>query len=651
MKKNYYNILSLLFINFLLFSCTDSLYGYKESPGLESELSSEGPEAAAAAKTDAEPAAEVSEPASEDLSKPAESEQASDASLLSPESNESSESAVDLHSEDDEKLTLDQSLETETALESEAEQEPVSVEDTSSLEQPLPSEDASSASEASTQMPEREVVNPLVNFSLSADIHDLQIKVEKNANSYFLSAEEDYESYCWMMGDLLLSNEKAFTLDASAFASDSYPLVLFAQKGEILYSSEVYLTLDNKARTILPAFNKTELSDLTLKIYALSDNEILFAEESLTSEALLDSSLALDEVELSFSPGSYRFELSAKVNGFQLYDSQYKLLEANKNYKIDFSLKAKNFISSNDGVKSSKIDIVNYFMSDLQVADATVTLYKYDDGKFSLYDLKSVKDGNLFFYKGQSAYENKKYVRYTSEVEPGIYWFRCDALTSDGKNASYNMEIVYASAGKTSCKILETEAFYKLYSINYDYCGGFYIGDKSVSQAASFDSVIFPTEEEMFRPGYKFSGWYYEADYKNSAASGLQMGSLKKELTLYAKWLPYNQATAQDVNEKCQHIYIEETEDFIELKITDAGYDELYVVEVYNSAGKLYNVDYSDISLSGGECSVTLSFRCRKNEAYLISVDAFENTVLMDEKEVQKRSFSEKYIFVPAFSH
>ena len=484
-----------------------------------------------------------------------------------------------------------------------------------------------------------EPVPATVSFSLSTEVKDIQILIQKKDSTYTLSAGEDCEKYYWKMGDVLLSSQKSFSLDVSSFINAAYPVVLLAERNEVLYSAQQFLTVTkSKARTVLPPFTNASLENLELKVFG--------DEEVLVSEHQLSSAKELSQLKISLPEGKYNLELTASCNGFLLSDSKALELQAEQQVMLDFILHQKGFASNSESSKSAKIDVINYFLSDVSVADSCVRLYKESEGNYVLCDIRRFSEGTLPFYKGKDDYEDKKYIRYSVEVEPGLYWFRCDSISADN-SASYNMELIYAAEGKTSSKILETSDFYKLYSINYNMNGGFYTGAALTEKAASFDTVSFPSASQMIKKDCVFDGWYFDKEFSVPAGEKIERGCLNSNQTIYAKWKEGDSLP----NQLCERLSVNETKEEITLTISDSKPDSIFVVEVYNSAGNLYDVKYTGLSFSEEKYIMNLGFKCRKSESYLISVSAYENVKLMNNNVIQELRFNEKYVFVPEFSH
>ena len=443
-----------------------------------------------------------------------------------------------------------------------------------------------------------------------------------------------------------MSQERECLIDTADFSPDTYPVVLLAEESDLLYSASYYINL-NASRTILPQYSRSALKGLCLKIIN-AENSLLIAEEAYESCA------DFEKTELTLAEGKYYFNFSGTFEGFELFDSVYMECKNDSKNLIEFFPKIacrKNDLENSSD--SGKIDIVNYFMTDLSVSDACVHLYKEENGSFSLCDIRSFGDGSLLFYRGKDSYEDKKYIRYTANLEEGSYWFRCDCTASQGKLASYCMEMVYVSSGASSNYIIETSDFYNLYSINYHYNGGFYVGSKLVEKAASFDSFPLPDAQEMVKPGFSFSGWYYDADFSIFAGDSFFTGQLEADINLYAKWeaLAEGNEASDTLNSWCNHIYIEESEESILLGLNSVEAGDVFVIKVYNKSGKLYEARYEDLKTLNNNSSVLVDFKCRPGESFLISVNAYSPAKLIDKREAYLTRFCENYVFIPGFSH
>ncbi|MBR1639088.1 MAG: hypothetical protein IJ688_06850 [Treponema sp.] len=611
-KKHFINIFFKSFFCLLLFfiviSCSDSLFGYSESPGLlpdEADVPAEV-EPAPESENDAE---KTSEPEPE------------------PEPVESAE-------------TLDSSA-------------PSDSPDSPALSDASDSASSPESAESSSQIP---TSSPsLVSFLLSAFEDDLSVSVEKKGSAYILTPSADYEAYYWKMGDTLLSTEKILTLDTSSFETDFYPLVLFAERGEILYSSSLFLSVKaTSARTVFPYFSAADFSDFTLKVFSL------LPEESLVMEKVYSSMSELEKENLTLEAGSYRFVLTASGGLFTFSDSKEVALDSGSKSRIVFSLSAASYKSlqsqksfgstesESAAYSYGKLDMVDYFPSDIAVDDVSVQLYRETEGAFKLFDFRK----NLVFYKGSDAYEGMKYIRYSAQVPPGLYWFRCDCSCENFSQSCYNMELIYVSPASQSCMIIENSSFYKMYSIDYDLKGGFFTGKKLKEKTASFEGLVLPSESEMCRPGYVFSGWYLDSDCTLPAKNEYPAGSIKKGMKFSACWKKSEEDFSKnELNQKCSHLSVNESSSSIELRISDAVNDEIFIVEVYNSAGNRYDVQCKNVSFSEGVCSMNLDFRCRKEESYLICLSAYKKTELLDDSKISELAFCEKYVFVPDFTH
>lgn len=505
-----------------------------------------------------------------------------------------------------------------------------------------------SESEALELLPEPapEPAAPLLRFTLSSAIKEAEISVEKAGSVYTLSSVHEFEKYYWKCGDRLLSQERECLIDTADFSPDIYPVVLLAEESDLLYSASYYINL-NASRTILPQYSRSALKGLCLKIIN-AENSLLIAEEAYESCA------DFEKTELTLAEGNYYFNFSGTFEGFKLFDSVYMECKNDSKNLIEFFPKIacrKNDLENSSD--SGKIDIVNYFMTDLSVSDACVHLYKEENGSFSLCDIRSFGDGSLLFYRGKDSYEDKKYIRYTANLEEGSYWFRCDCTASQGKLASYCMEMVYVSPGASSNYIIETSDFYNLYSINYHYNGGFYVGSKLVEKAASFDSFPLPDAQEMIKPGFSFSGWYYDADFSIFAGDSFFTGQLEADINLYAKWeaLAEGNEASDTLNSWCNHIYIEESEDYIKLGLNSVEAGDVFVIKVYNKSGKLYEARYEDLKTLNNNSSVLVDFKCRPGESFLISVSAYSPAKLINNREAYQTRFCENYVFIPGFLH
>ena len=147
-----------------------------------------------------------------------------------------------------------------------------------------------------------------------------------------------------------------------------------------------------------------------------------------------------------------------------------------------------------------------------QTADTiTITLIGTDGKEFNKFDIK---------------------IREEIELPANAERFVCWNTKADGKGESYTGKIKFNKDMTLYLIVLPENA----YTITYELDGG--VNDKTNLLFFTADDKI--TLKNPSKDGYRFSGWYEKADFSGTAVKGWAAGDKKANVTLYAKWIAFD---------------------------------------------------------------------------------------------------------------
>ena len=78
----------------------------------------------------------------------------------------------------------------------------------------------------------------------------------------------------------------------------------------------------------------------------------------------------------------------------------------------------------------------------------------------------------------------------------------------------------------------------ELFTINYECNGGVLVTDLNDERYSSFDTIILPDENAVFKMGNRFRGWYFDQECTISCGPAIEAGRLQEDTVLFAKWEP-----------------------------------------------------------------------------------------------------------------
>lgn len=290
--------------------------------------------------------------------------------------------------------------------------------------------------------------------------------------------------------------------------------------------------LSDSSRTALPSTSISSLSDLVLT----GNKTGTIPTELARSDTFSELTSNVIEIE----PGSWSFTLSANLNGVAFSGTSSAVVVGGQSASLGFLLSS----SADDGGFS----ITVYF--DGEADSVTGVIYDtYSDGSpYYYYYL-----GTDMVYSNRSRLENSLVIRQNEEGQNYVI-FEIPVNENFGLNeGSYRAEITFSKNNvelntySTSVQIVNSYiskavAFMQLcsepYSITFNLNGGSFPPAQSFPLPKGYTkkmSLLLPNSSYIRKPGYKFLGWYENAELTGNPVTEIPAGSTGNK-TFWAKW-------------------------------------------------------------------------------------------------------------------
>jgi len=456
-------------------------------------------------------------------------------------------------------------------------------------------------------------------FKLNVEFEEVQIAHESDGSSVTLWVTGEYEKYWWYMSDNPIGSERFCTVDFAGFAENVYPLVFFAQKNDRIYSGIVYIGFDGECfsfsdnrRTILPQFYVSAFSDISVSAEKLSDGSTnLFSFANYTE---------FSNKRFVLTPGEYTFKVNARINKLK-FCGEYTALVSEGINRMEMCVN----LLENQGTEAGELNVQGRIILDYEPECISVKLYKKQQENFLIVseEMDKIK---LNVCSAEAGAYSFSYIH--SDLEPGIYWIRIDVKDENHNQSSYYGDYVYIESEISSKKEIKIESFYKIYTVTYDYMGGFYTGENPVNHLSSFDTLILPEKEKMMKFQSVFSGWYYDKEFQNKCPEILAPGTVGENLKLYALWtpaedtIPYNKGLLET---SIMKLSITENELIINLPSENRG--DVILVDLQNSAGETLGLKIKDIILQENNYSICTILPQLYEDLYTITLYGYKDNI------------------------
>ena len=493
-----------------------------------------------------------------------------------------------------------------------------------------------------------EIVN--ASFELEFEQNDIEFEIEKNDTKICLTCKDYYDDYEWYMGTRILSNMEYCEIDFAGYEKNVYPIVLFARKNGIVYSNVYYVNysgtnfVEQSSRTIFPVMQNNNIGKIHLEIVDLNSDKLIlkdFEDYNNFKSEVIELNEGLYSVSVSAQIGNRTFCGNDKIN-------------VEKNQLVYSILMELNSFEA-QGIEKGMLNISAYFMTKNQIVDANYSLFQKKDDKFILYSMDKLDGGNLILIDGENEYTGFKGFHFSlDDIEPGDYWLRVNGITSDRKEKCYQVEYIYIEENQKSEKIIEISDFFDMYTISYDFAGGFFTGKDLTTQYSSFDSLSFPDEKQMVYPGYKFTGWYFDKELSNKAESGYGAGIFASELNLYAGWQKLDDSSNEKEKTCLENSKIQVTsvnKNFIisfplEKKIAQEieSNSDLLTIKLYDKKNALIGFAIQNIDWQNENVSFEMICDLKKNEYYLMEINVYNPVVLRNGFKMNEKIFCDKQL-------
>ncbi len=290
--------------------------------------------------------------------------------------------------------------------------------------------------------------------------------------------------------------------------------------------------LSDSSRTALPSTSIRGLSDLVIT----GNKTGTIPTELARSDTFSELTSNVIEIE----PGSWSFTLSANLNGVAFSGTSSAVVVGGQSASLGFLLSS----SADDGGFS----ITVYF--DGEADSVTGVIYDtYSDGSpYNYYYL-----GESMVISNRSRLENSLVIRQNEEGQNYVI-FEIPVNENFGLNeGSYRAEITFSKNNvelntySTSVQIVNSYiskavAFMQLcsepYSITFNLNGGSFPPAQSFPLPKGYTkkmSLLLPNSSYIRKPGYKFLGWYENAELTGNPVTEIPAGSTGNK-TFWAKW-------------------------------------------------------------------------------------------------------------------
>lgn len=297
---------------------------------------------------------------------------------------------------------------------------------------------------------------------------------------------------------LYLSSCLLFIFTFSACKSDYSP--------EDKNSATISLSLYSSARTVLPEYKLSEMTDFVLKGRKENESEKILA--TFSDASVVNSS------KLQIDVGDWIFSLTAKIGDSVFYCEISKSVVTGDNI-LFFDLKL-----SGIGERTGIINVSLTFPENAEITCIKAGLFDVEtDSEITEFECE-----NLIFANSKVTYSK-------SDVPAGSYWLKFIFYGKDDLYLNTYKELVTVSSDLESSAERKIESLNEVYSIQFVTNGGEFIGTVSGSYTR-FSEVEIP--ENIVRPGYTFDGWYTDSNFKTKV-TGISQGSTGN-IELYAKW-------------------------------------------------------------------------------------------------------------------
>lgn len=510
------------------------------------------------------------------------------------------------------------------------------------------SEENEERGENGEKLPEGETV--CIDIKLNFEQNDIDFEVEKNGTKLSLSCKGLYDDYEWYMGTQILSKRENCEIDFNGFEKNIYPIVLFARRNSIVYSSVYYANFlgikfgEKSSRTVFPEMSNSHIRNIHLEIVDLNSSEVI-----LKDFADYDSFIS-DKFDLY--EGLYSVSVTAQIGNRIFCGNEEINVEKNQTeYSIQMDI---NSFETDDSEKGG-LCISAYFMTKNLIVDSDYSLYQKKDEKFILYSMDKVVGGNLNLIDGENEYAGFKGIQFSlNDIDSGDYWLRINGITVDGKEKCYQVEYIYIDGNQKSEKIFEICDFFDMYTIDYDFGGGFFTGKNLTTKYSSFDSLSFPNEKEMIKPGYTFSGWYFDKELSEKADCFYGAGVFSSSLNLYAGWqkneidsdeveisvLENSKILVNSMDKKIQISFPLEKKKAQEIK----NNTDLLTVKLYDKKNVLIGFGIQNIDWKDGKVFFEMICDLKKNENYLVEINVYNPVVLSNGFKMNEIIFCDKQL-------
>lgn len=528
-------------------------------------------------------------------------------------------------------------IEEETAVDSEKDSKELTVQDTGTNEEKNAIQNKA-----------------IVTFNSCFVFEDIIINSKINGYVVSFTVNKEANFYEWHIGDVIFSNSKICEIDFSAYVDGIYPIVLYSQIGDVIYSSFINVikqdgiittdTITSKNainRTVFPNVNKNELTQIKL--------EITSGENVVVGKGSWSNYTDFSKTKISIKYGIYTFTITARHKQNNVFFQ--KQIEIDKEMQVvDVNFQFEKMSGTETGV----IDTLIYLKNEYNFSDVIISLYKKNNDNFVLYNTGSLKYGQLDLCKGKNDYSDYQYFEYVlSDVDYGVYWLRIDCILANGTKGCYYVDYVYVASGE-NCKIeTKVDNFFDLFTIDYKNNGGFYIGDSLMTKVSQFDNLIVPDEKLMVKPGYEFVGWFLDKNmvlpFKKNG-----IGNIQQDTVLYAKWdlIQGNEVENGVGLVSNSKIRLEEKSDGISLEFLMEMKADLITIEAFDSDGRILTTDINYIEKGENDIySADISFRCRKNDIYMVEISAFKTSYGTDSCIYKEKMYTQKQIFKALYNH
>lgn len=472
-------------------------------------------------------------------------------------------------------------------------------------------------------------------LQLGTVIEEIQIINSFEGKTVTLSVTNEYEKYEWYMADNLITTLASCELDFSCFVQNMYPVVLYAFKNGKMYSGMVYICYDGENflindnfRTILPQFFVTSFTDISVVVKAAADDSTnLFSFKNYSD---------FKTKRYSIKPGIYNLEVTAQLNQLK-FRGETKIEISEGLNRVDVIMQRTDLdLQEVQKTGALKLDVNVNWKYELDFTE--LYLYKKEGDEFDLVDYADSKNGKMEV-KTLSPFE--KSIQYNVvNLVPGVYWLRINVGNNVQKMYSYYADFVYIDSEITSYKEVKIDSFFTMYSIEYDYTGGFYTGDNYINKLSSFDTLVLPDKTNMIKYKNVFSGWYFDSAFTEKCPETITPGLINKNIKLYAAWtagedsLPFNTSLI-----KSAALQVDYSDGILFIKMPSPESMDLYIMDLTDSYGETYGIKAENIIIQENSLEISAILPSLDENLYTITLLGYkENLLSVHEKQLIKLS-------------